>query len=158
MSTSTWPGRRYDLIWLTLDTNKTDIVAVIDVLPNWVDRVKMDGTRIVIFGVNGPHWRRPAVQQLIDTNILHYSKHRVCHRPLVPLAPGARPSAASFIALTGEPIPSQLCRCSVGLADHVQDWTTHGHLNRYLDLMCREILVFGSLPPGFFWLSSTTGT
>ena len=106
MSIRAWPGRRRDLIWLTLDSSKTDVIAVFDSFPSWVNRVKTDGTRIVIFGVRGPHWRRPAVQQFVHTNILHASKHRVCRKPLVPLALGARPSATSFAALTGEPMPN----------------------------------------------------
>ena len=113
MSASTWPGRRRDLIWLTLDSCGREVNAVLDALPSWVDRVKAEGTGIVMFGVSGKHRRRPRVQQLIDTNIIHASKHRVCSKPLVQPLPGAPPSATSFVALTGEPTPNQLCHCSL---------------------------------------------
>eukprot|EP00959_Pyramimonas_sp_CCMP1952_P154406 3230306-Pyramimonas_sp.AAC.1 len=67
------------------------------------------GTRIVIFGVHGPHWRLPVVENLVSTQVLYASRHQACHKPLVLPTPGARCSAVAFAALTGEQIPGQLC-------------------------------------------------
>ena len=62
MSSRTWPDKRYDLYWITCDTISHDVAAVLDSLPLWASRVKDMGSRIVIFGVGGPAYQRPAVK------------------------------------------------------------------------------------------------
>eukprot|EP00959_Pyramimonas_sp_CCMP1952_P335007 7015192-Pyramimonas_sp.AAC.1 len=76
------------------------------------------GTRIAIFGVHGPHWRLPVVENLVSTQVLHVSRRRACRKLLVLPAPGPRCSAVAFAALTGERIPSQLCRCPINFVEH----------------------------------------
>ena len=111
------------MIWITLDCYRERLTAVLDSLDSWVTLAKETGKRIVLYGVNGAHWRNhPVVQRLVTTNALYSSKHRVCHKPLLPPVPPARPSAVAFIVLTSAPICNQLCRCKEHTLDqHVND-------------------------------------
>ena len=77
MSDSTWPDKRYDLIWITCDASGPDVAAVMDSVRLWVRRVKDMGSRIVIFGVGGMNFKHTAVKEITDSGLLHLSKHRV---------------------------------------------------------------------------------
>ena len=71
------------MIWITLDCGREYRTTVFDSLGLWVTLAKETGKKIVLYGVNGSHWRdHPAVRQLVLTGVLHSSKHRVCHKPL----------------------------------------------------------------------------
>ena len=133
------PSKDYCMIWIICDAARGEVHAILSSLPSWAANIKATGTRIVIFGRQGPQYKRPAVQVLVDNRVLHISKHWACYKPLVLPEPGAKHSQVSFTVLTAAPIPNQLCRCDIKLEDHVDDWTS-ANRHAFAALMCREVL------------------
>ena len=54
LSNGTFPSKDYCMILITCDTAREEVHAILDSLPSWAANVKATGTRIVIFGRQGP--------------------------------------------------------------------------------------------------------
>jgi len=100
LSNGTFPSKDYCMIWITCDTAREEVHAILDSFLSWAANIKTTGTRIVIFGRQGPQYKRPAVQALVDNRVLHISKHRACHKPLVLPETGAKHSQVAFTVPT----------------------------------------------------------
>ena len=106
LSNGTFPSKDHCMIWITCDTARGEVHATLDSLPSWAANIKAICTRIVIFGRQGPQYKRPAEQAFVDNRVLHISKHRACYKPLVLPEPGAKHSKVAFTVLTAAPIPN----------------------------------------------------